>query len=147
MSGFGLFSAGTGPFGLWSPDEAPAQATGSVGSRWIDPATRDYAVNPGTSNLLQMPSVRQQVLLALMTVELSAATAPRFGVSVSSKMDNKFENQTKDSCRIALRHLTEPDPPVIRINNITVTKGRNSRAGILVDYTDLSTGERDTAEV
>lgn len=143
MSGFGLFSAGTGAFGLGSPDVAPVPPTGPVGSRWINPATQDYEIDPGTRNLKQMPSVRQQVLLAIMTIKGSATTAPRFGVTLPTKMGNTFEAECKNSCKTALQHLTNSDPPIIRINNIIVVKGRNSRAQITIDYTDVSTGESD----
>ncbi len=147
MSGFGLFPIGVGPFGLWTPDEAPPPPTGNVGSRWIDPATRDYSINESTKNLKQMPAVRQQVLLALMTIKKSAATVPRFGASFPSKMNETFEIESKNSCRIALAHLTESDPPTIRIEKIDIVKGRNSRAEGTLTYTDISTGERDTVNL
>lgn len=143
MSGFGLSSAGTMAFGLGTPDTPPDPATGPVGSRWINPATKDYEIDPGTGNLKQMPGVRQQVLLAVSTIQGSATSVPRFGVSMPNKMNQQFESAAKNACRLALRHLTDVDPPTIRIDNITVTKGRNSRAEILIDYTDLTTDEPD----
>ncbi len=143
MSGFGLFSAGTGAFGLGTPTVAPAEPTGTIGSRWINAATRDYEIDPGTGNLKQMPSVRQQVLLAIATIEGSATSSPRFGVAVPNKMGTTFEAECKNACRSALNHLTSAVPPIIRINNMLVVKGKNSRAEITIDFTDLITDEDD----
>ncbi len=146
MAGFGSLGFGTGPFGLGTPLVAPEEPTGSVGSRWINTATKDYEVDVGTNNLKQMPSVRQQVMLAITTIQTSSSMQPRFGVTLPNKMGDLFENQCKQACVAALAHLTDTDPPTIRINKITVTKGRNSRAEILIDYTDLTTGENDQAK-
>ncbi len=145
MTGFGLSPAGTGAFGIGTPAEPAAETTGTIGIRWINPATRDYEVDIVTGNLKQMPSVRQQVMLAISTIRGTATPSPRFGVVLPNKMANTFESECKIACRAALAHLTSPDPPLIKIHNITVTKGRNSRAEILIDYTDLTTGQRDTA--
>lgn len=145
MAGFGFSPMATGPFGIGTPAEAPAPTTGQVGVRWINPATKDYEVDGATGNLKQMPSVRQQVMLAISTIKGTATPNPRFGVTLPTKMANTFESECKNACRSALQHLTSPDPPLIKIHRIIVTKGRNSRAEILIDYTDLTTGERDTA--
>ncbi len=147
MEGFGVSAFVSSAYGLWTPEDAPAPATGDVGSRWINPQTKDYEINQSTGNLKQMPSVRQQIMLALSTIQGSAAMTPRFGVAMPNKMNNAFENAAKNACRIALSHLTDGDFPIIRIDNLVVTRGRNSRVEILVDYTDLSTGERDKAVV
>lgn len=143
MPGFGLFNFGLGPFGLGSPAEPPSPPTGSVGSKWINSSTRNYEIDPGTKNLKQMPGVRQMVLLAINTVQLSAASVPRFGTRVPNKMGSTFEAECKNATRTALRHMTNLDDPLIKINFINVTKGRNSRAEIMVDYTDLTTGDND----
>lgn len=141
--GFGVFAVGLGAFGLATPDVAPDPATGPVGSRWINSATKDYEVNEATGNLKQMPGVRQQVFLAISTIQGTANPNPRFGIRLPNKMNNSFENECKSAVKSALSHLTDVDPPIIEINKIQVTKGRNSRAEILIDYTDLSTGEPD----
>lgn len=143
-SGFGIFSAGFGAFGLSTPDVAPEPPTGSVGTRWINPATKDYEINPATNNLKQMPDVRQKVLLAILTIQTTATTAPRFGVSLPSKMGTTFENECKNATRAALAHLTTAADPEIRIDRIDVERGKASRAQITVSYTDLTTGEKDT---
>lgn len=143
MSGFGIYSAGFGAFGLGTPADPPDPPTGSAGSRWINPATRDYENDGATGQLKQMPGVRQQVLLAIMTVKGSATTAPRFGVKLPGKMGTSFEAECKAATRSALAHLTSGDTPAIRINFIDVERGRASRARITVDWTDITTGEPD----
>lgn len=144
MLGFGLSPAGTGAFGLGTPEIIPEQGTGTVGSRWINPATKTYEVNEYTHNLKQMPGVRQMVLLAVMTLQGSASPNPRFGVKPPTKMGNTFEAECKDSVKKALSHMTDSDSPLIRVDKITVTRGRNSRAEVLIDYVDISTGETDS---
>jgi hypothetical protein len=143
MSGFGIYSAGFGAFGLSTPAVAPAPATGPVGSRWINPATKDYELNPQTKNLKQMPLTRQRVLLALLTIQGSSTTASRFGVSLPTKMGNTFEIECKNATRAALSHLTSGNSPDIVIDRIDVERGKSGRAQITVTYTDLNTGEQD----
>ena len=143
MSGFGIYSAGFGAFGLSTPAVAPDPTTGPVGTRWVNPATKDYEINPQTGNLKQMPNVRQKVLLALLTVQGSATTASRFGVKLPTKMGNTFENECKNATRSALAHLTNVADPEISIDSIDVLRGKSSRALITVSYTDLTTGEKD----
>lgn len=143
MSGFGAYSFGLGPFGTGSPAEAPEPPTGSAGSRWIDPGTRDYALDGETGQLKQMPGVRQRVLLALATIQGSASTAPRFGVRLPTKMGTTFEAECRQATQAALRHLTDLEQ-VIRVDQILVERGARSRARVTVSYTDISTGERDS---
>lgn len=143
MSGFGIYSAGFGAFGLGTPLVAPDPVTGQAGSRWINPATSDYEVDPNTGQLKQMPATRQRVLLALMTLKGSASTVPRFGVNLPTKMGTTFESECKASVINALSHLTGGEVPTIRLNFITVERGRSSRARITVDWTDTTTGETD----
>lgn len=145
MAGFGISPVANGPFGIGTPAEAPDPITGPVGVRWINPATRDYEVDGSTGNLKQMPAIRQQVMLAISTIKGTAVPNPRFGVTLPNKMTETFESECKNACRAALHHLTATDPPLININKIIVTRGKNSRAEIIIDYTDLSTGERDSA--
>lgn len=139
--GFGILPVGLGAFGLAAPDVAPEPPTGPVGSRWINSATKDYEINPATGNLKQMPGVRQLVYLAISTIQGTANPNPRFGVRMPNKMGNTFENEAKAATNAALSHLTDVDPPLIKINSIKVTKGQRSRAEIMVDFTDLETNE------
>ncbi len=138
--GFGLLPFGLGPFGLETPDDPPDPPTGTAGSRYIDPATGDYALDAVTGQLQQMPRTRQRVLLALVTLRKTATTVPTFGNKLPRKMGTSFEFETKQAVRLALRHLTDSEQ-VIRIESLTVERGRNSRALVTVSYTDLETGE------
>lgn len=144
MAGFGSTPVATGPFGIGTPADIPEPTTGPVGVRWINPATKDYEVNSVTGNLKQMPGVRQQVMLAISTLKGTSAPNPRFGITLPNKMNETFESACKNACRKALEHLTSTDPPIINVHNITVVRGRNSRAEITIDYTDLTSGERDS---
>lgn len=143
MSGFGIYSAGFGAFGLSTPLVAPDPPSGSAGSRWINPASGDYELDGQTGQLKQMPGTRQRVLLAIMTIKGTASPVSRFGITLPTKMGTTFENECKVATRDALAHLTSGDNPVIRINSITVERGKSSRARITVDWTDITTGEPD----
>lgn len=142
MPGFGSMAFGSGPYGLGSPLPAAAPASGPAGSRWIDPITKDYAQDPDTLQLKQMPATRQRVLLALMTLLGSSTVLPKFGVRFPQKMGSTFEAQCINSVRSAMRQLTDVEQ-VVRIDGITVEKGVGGRARITVSWTDLDTLNRD----
>ncbi len=135
---------GLGPFGLETPDDPPTPPTGSPGCRYINPASGDYENDPATGQLKQMPRARQRVLLALLTLQRSASTAPQFGSKLPRKMGTSFEIEVRQAVTLALRHLTEIEE-AIRINSITVERGRGSRARVTVSYIDLDTMQPDEA--
>lgn len=140
MAGFGTSPYGTSPYGFGSVDEASEQASNPFGSRFLDPATRDYRFDSSTGQFGQMPPLRQRVLLTLMTVLNSSAVAG-FGTKLPKKIDRTFVESTKQMVRVALRYLTDTER-VMRIDAIEVRTG-GWRAEITVSYTDLETGVRD----
>lgn len=142
MAGFGLDSFGLAAFGLGTPNEAPVQPVGSIGSRYINPISGDYEIDGVTGHLKQMPGTRQRVMLALTTLKTSATVVPRFGIRLPRKMGTAFEFEVKQAIRLALMHLTDFEQ-VIQVDDIIVERGRNSRAMATVVYTDLETDEAD----
>lgn len=144
--GFGLSSFGLSPYGTGTPETSAVPASGAAGSRYINPATRDYQQDPTTGQLAQMPSTRQRVLLALLTVQGSSSVYGRFGIKLPRKMGTSFEVEMRFAVRAALRHLTDAEK-VIRIDSITVERGAGSRSRTTVSYTDLATGETDQASI
>lgn len=146
MPGFGLMPFGTGPMGLGTPVTASLPPNGPAGSRYINPATKDYERNPSTRQLKQMPKVRQQVLLALTTILGSASTLDGFGIRLPRKQGDRFQSQMENSVRAALRHLTSVER-VIQIESIKVESGRGGRARITVSWSELATNQRDRLTV
>lgn len=142
MAGFGTMSFGLGAFGLGTPAEAPDVPTGEVGSRYINPISKDYEVDGVTGQLKQMPKNMQRVLLALATLRSSATAVPRFGLVLPRKMGTSFEKELELAIRLALIHLTDFEQ-AIQIDTIAVQRGRNSRASATIIYEDLETGEKD----
>lgn len=135
--------AGTGPAGLGTPVTTAAPPNGPAGSRYINPATRDYQIDPATNQFAQMPQIRQQVLLAITTVAASASAAQWLGIKLPRKMGNRFQAECEKAVRFALRHLTETQR-LIRIDSITAVPGRAGRAQITVSWTEIATGKTDT---
>ena len=146
MGGFGTFSFGTGPFGFGAPVTGTAPPEGPAGSRWINPATRDFEVDPTTGQLKQMPAVRQRVLLALVTLVGSSTVLPKFGVRLPRKMGSQFDAQVRAAVNLALRQLTEVEQ-LIRIQRIDVLKGGGGRAQVTVAFVNLENGEEDFVSV
>lgn len=140
MSGFGLSPFGTSGFGLASIDEVEALQLNPIGSRFIDPATRDYVFDESTGQLGQMPPLRQRVLLTLLTQRDSSAV-PGFGVALPKKIDRAFVSTVTAMVRNALRYLTDTER-VMTLDGVQVKTGA-WRAEITVSYTDLKTGIRD----
>jgi len=130
--------------GLGVPETAPIPPEGPVGCRYINPATKDFEVDPDTGQLKQMPPERQQVLLALMTLARSS-TAPElrnFGITMPRKMGDNFQASMVSAVRTALRDLTDRQK-VIRIDSVKVEKGAGGRARTTVTYTITRTGKPD----
>jgi len=142
MAGFGLMPAGLGPFGLGTPAEAPEAIEPTNGSRYINPATRDYEVDAVTGQFSQMPPTRQRVLLAL-TTRRDTSGLPGFGLKMPARMGDTFEAEARAAVQLALRHMTELERS-LRVNAIVVEKGALGRARLTVFYTDLLSGERDS---
>src|SRR5690348_6112618 len=119
MAGFGTMAFGLGPFGLGTPASADAPPTGPIGVRYLNPATGDFEVNSDDGQLAQMPTIRQRVLLALLTVRGSAMAAPDFGLVRSRKVGPSFEAEREASARSSLRQMTDVER-VLRIDAVVV---------------------------
>jgi hypothetical protein len=144
MAGAGTIPGGTGPFGIGTPAEASERPTGAAGVRFINPDTRDYEQDPSTSQLAQMPSVRQRVMLALVT-EFGSSGVDGFGFKRPPKMGTGFERVTELAVRTALRQLTDVER-IIRVDQVLVDRLNTQRARINVTFTNLETGKQDTAQ-
>jgi len=142
VAGFGSIGVGTGAFGLGAPVSGEAPPNGPAGSRWINPATRDFEVDSTTKQLAQMPPVRQRVLLALITLVGSSSVLPTFGIRLPRKMGDRFEAQCRVAVTAALRQLTEVEQ-LIEIQRIDVVKGSGGRSLITVSYRNLETDEEE----
>lgn len=144
MSGLGNSSVGfSAPFGVGEPDEVPAPPVNAPqAARFIDPVTRDYALAEDGS-YLQMPELRQRVLLVVMETLGSSSVRPLDGVQSPTRIDATFERRMKTSLRGALRFLEREGSA--RIDSITIAYPRPGTIETTVAYTDLKTGTRDTA--
>lgn len=135
--------AGTGPFGLGTPTTSAAPPDDPAGSRYINPATKDYEQDSTTKQLAQMPPVRQRVLIAVTTIQTSSTALPKFGRVMPRKMGPSFEAEIEASLRASLRQLTDVEQ-VIRIDGITVERGASGRYRPTLSYTDTTTGLQDS---
>lgn len=118
---------GSTPFGIGTPDDAPADVGPSIGARYIDLVERDYRLVDG--DYARMPETRQRVILALLRVAI-----PR-------RIDPAALAQLQSSARAALQFLV--DDGVVRIDSITMENTQVGRVAPVLSFTDLTTGERD----
>lgn len=139
-------SAGSGPFGAGTPVTTEAPPTGAAGSRYINPATKDYEQDARSKQLAQMPAVRQQFLLVLTTILASSTTLQRFGIGAPRKMGDSFETEMKQEIVRRSAHITELQRAA-RIDNIKVEKGSGGRARITLSYTPTDGTRGQTIEV
>ena len=142
MPGFGTAPAGTSGAGFGVPVNASAPPSGPAGCRYIDATTKDYAIDSTTGQMQQMPPLRQRVLIIATTVLGSATTQPNLGVRWPRKMGDTYEAQVRNALVAAFYQLTEVER-VMRIDSVTVTKGRAGRSSTLLQWTDLSTNQPD----
>lgn len=142
MAGAGTIEAGFGPCGLGTPISGEPAPLPGAGSRYINPATRDYEQNAVTKQLKQMPAVRQRVLLALITVVGSSTAMTGLGVRLPRKMGTTYEAEVRAQVMLALNQLVQVEK-VIRVDAIDVLRGSGGRSQITVSYTETSTGLQD----
>lgn len=138
MLGVGEMEAGEG-FGVGESEEAAAPPDGPSGTRFLNPASRDYEVDDFTGHLKQMPALRQRVLLALMTELGTSTVRPEFGVQRPRKMGNRFEADMQAAVRAALAHIVNAGE--IQIDGVDVLRGAGGRAQVTVRYRDPATPE------
>jgi len=144
MRGFGTMSLGAAPLGFGTGDDAPLPPTGAWGSRYINPQTGDYATDPQTLQLQQMPGVRQRFLMRLKTIPGSSSVRPLDGTTLPRRLDATTEQEVDNNVRIAMRQETDVEK-VASIQSVRVTRdpANSGRALIVVSYTDLTTGLAD----
>lgn len=136
---------GTGPYGLGTPADASAPPTPGAGSRFLNPASRDYQIDTVSGQQAQMPALRQRVLIALITALRSSSGLQALGVKWPSKMTEAFEAEVSASCRVALRQMIEIEGSMI-LDGITVERGTGGRGRVTVSFTDPLTGESHDVE-
>ena len=132
---------GSTPFGVGTPTAANEPPEGAAGSRYLNPVTRDYEVDPTTGQFAQMPGTRQRVVIAVLTVRNSSGI-PGFGLRAPTHMGETFDAQMKNAVRQALRTMTDVEKSLF-INDIIVERGLGGRARVTIKFTDLVTGDRD----
>lgn len=140
--GFGTDPLGTSPFGIGTPVAAQPLPEGPAGSRYLDPLVGDYRVGQ-LGQLGQMPPVRQRVLLALRTLRGSSTVLPGFGLVLPRKLDEKAEANVRNAVLAALRRMTDVER-VLRVESVVAQKHPGGRLAVLVAFSDLTTGQRDT---
>lgn len=144
MAGLGNSPIGfSTPFGLGTPDAAlPPPNIAPQGARFLDPVTKNYTVGPN-GEYLRMPVLRQRVILALGTIQGSSSVQTDAGIKLPSRIDSNYERRTQFAVRAALSFLVTSGE--LRIDSITVNLDRPGRTTTTVGYTDLLTGETDSA--
>lgn len=135
---------GSAPYGLGTPVTSEAPPDGPAGCRYLNPATRDYELDPDTGQFAQMPHLRHRVLHTLLMIQGSSTARPIDGVKQPRRMGPTFEAEMRASVRAAMRQMTDIEK-VMLIEDIAVERGRGGRARVTVSYRDLTTGLRDQA--
>ncbi len=133
----GVFPLG---YGEATAAPEPPDPSASTLSRYINPGSKSYEVDPTTGHLAQMPGTRQRVLIALSSVAGASTVLRELGVRFGGKIDSSIERRMQGEVRFALRHLIAER--AIRIERIDVAKRSTGRVRVTVTYTDLLTGQR-----
>lgn len=144
--GFGLGPVGTFNFGSCAPGTLAAIPAPVCGTRYINPITRDYQIDPATKQLAQMPHARQLVLLAVMTIKGSSSALPWIGLEAPTVLSDQFESDLRAKYFEALSHLTSGDTPIIIVENIQIEIYEIGKVAATISFIDLQTGLRDTLE-
>lgn len=132
------------PAGFGTGDDAPIPPGGEWGSRYIDVASGDYANDPTTGQLQQMPAVRQRFLLRLRELHGSSSVRPNDGVILPKKIDESVQRTVDDAVRTAMRQETDVEKVAV-IKSVIVTRDpeNSGRVVTVIDFTDLTTSRDD----
>ena len=136
---------GLAPVGYGTSGDAPEPPAGEWGSRYIDSATGDYAVDPVTRQLQQMPSVRQRFLLRLKEARGSSTVRPLDGIELPKKVDDTTPRTVDDAVRNAMQQETSVEK-VARIISVKPVRDPDNggRINTVVAFEDLTTGTTPT---
>jgi hypothetical protein len=154
MSGFGSQPFGTGPYGLGTPATATSiggsilrdTTTGeSLGSRQIDPLTKDYVLDDN-GRLLGMSDVKQLVLIAVSTTKGSSAMR-ELGHELRSidRITANFAARVRNTLLAAVQHIV--DRRLIEVLDVVVELVRPGVAKVRLRWRDVSTQNEETTEV
>lgn len=130
------------PFAATAPASmAPPPVPSDLTALYIDPRTRDHVLQ-GDGELARMPTVRQQMLVALMTVVESMSTDLRFGIDLPETIDETFPRRMRNAVELACQHITRPKRA--RVTSVeTDIDSVPGRAIPTVSFIDLTTGQPD----
>lgn len=138
-------SAGLGPFGLGTPADSTERPTGKAGSRFLNPQTRDYEIDPAGGQYKQMPGTRQRVLIAVTTA-LNSSGQRGLGIKPPGRMSETFEAEQRAAVAEALRPMTEVEKSV-RLDGVIVERGSGGRARTTIIFKDLVNGNTDSVRI
>jgi hypothetical protein len=150
MSGFGIQPAGLSPAGVGTPATAPANSGfalrnafdgSAAGSRKLDPATNQYAID-SYGRVTGMSSAQQLVQLAIKTDKGSSAVR-KLGNELYKidRITDNFNRRVNDVITNALTDLV--NRKLIAITSIEAQQVQGSRAFIIIKWTDLSTNTEE----
>lgn len=127
------------PFGAGAPATATAPpVVPALTAAFIEPSSRDYVLTPDFETA-RMPSVRQQMLIALTTVKGSSTAFPELGIALPKKIDENAGHAVKLAVIAAAKHITAAGRA--RILDVQTEQGWMGMLRILVSYRDLINGE------
>ena len=139
MPGFASSPFAVTPYGTGTPATATAPpAERAKGARYLDPVAGDYVLD-GEGEYQRMPTVRQQMLLAVVTRFGSSSVEPGRGVKLPDRITSDFERTVSSSVRSATEHITAAGRATL--DDVSVKLLQTGRAQITIAYTDLTTDD------
>ncbi len=144
IAGLGLYPVGFNPLGF-GYETPPDETAAGAGVRYLDPTTKDYAVDSDGYVLLGSPE-RQRVVV-LLTTTLRTSLAVR-GIAVPEVHDATTERFMKNEVRTALQPvLTDGSVELESVTVATEVDRVPGRLGIGVVFRNTRTGELERADV
>jgi hypothetical protein len=145
MSGFADSTFALTPFGEGTPTSTTAPPSKPPeDAAWIDPILKEYALDD-EGEIARMPEVRQQMLLAVITVLGSSSVDPTKGILLPKKIGDDLQRQARASVVAACKHVT--DAKRARINDVNAEVLQTGRVRITISYDDLTLGTKGTLVV
>lgn len=141
IRGFGTSPLGVSRFYFGSPATADAPGVAPIGEgRYIDPETRDYAIDTTTpaadGNLRRWNRVDQLVYLALGTLRGTSVLADLGMASVGDRITPSLAQDARVAVDRALAHLTRAK--LVKVVSVDIGVDAQHRAQLRLRWHDLT---------
>jgi hypothetical protein len=144
MIGIGHQPAGITLAGLGHPEELNPLPIPQSGAPYIS-LSGNYVIDDLSGDVGRDRSARHRVLLAMRTIQMSAAADSKFGFKRPAKITERFESEFSSAVNSALKPCTSDGS--VRLDDVTFEQNQGGIVHVTIHFTDMLTQAKDSVTV